>query len=131
MGTAIKDGQQPVAVIKHRDWLSNERTASEAQRAGYPHPPAPQPLEGAPPHAGIHCSLFAGHEETPGKHVTIDGKEYQEYYGSASEYQKGTHHNVEGKKILLPVKGKIGDTLKEMQEDLQSAVSYAGVFAAI
>ena len=53
-------------------------------------------------------SLFAGHEETPGKHVTIDGKEYQEYYGSASEYQKGTHHNVEGKKILLPVKGKIG-----------------------
>ncbi|HAJ55530.1 MAG TPA: GMP reductase, partial [Lactobacillus sp.] len=30
------------------------------------------------------------------------------------------------KKILLPVKGKIGDTLKEMQEDLQSAVSYAG-----
>ena len=71
-------------------------------------------------------SLFAGHEETPGKHVTIDGKEYQEYYGSASEYQKGTHHNVEGKKILLPVKGKIGDTLKEMQEDLQSAVSYAG-----
>ncbi|KMO56431.1 guanosine 5'-monophosphate oxidoreductase, partial [Lacticaseibacillus rhamnosus] len=47
-------------------------------------------------------------------------------YGSASEYQKGTHHNVEGKKILLPVKGKIGDTLKEMQEDLQSAVSYAG-----
>ncbi|EKQ23582.1 GMP reductase [Lacticaseibacillus paracasei] len=27
---------------------------------------------------------------------------------------------------MLPVKGKIGDTLKEMQEDLQSAVSYAG-----
>ncbi|GCL92855.1 hypothetical protein ExPCM15_01960 [Escherichia coli] len=26
LGTAIKDGQQPVAVIKHRDWLSNERT---------------------------------------------------------------------------------------------------------
>ena len=31
--------------------------APEAQRTGYPHPPAPQPLEGAPPHAGIHCRL--------------------------------------------------------------------------
>nr|WP_263849563.1 IMP dehydrogenase [Lacticaseibacillus camelliae] len=71
-------------------------------------------------------SLFAGHKETPGKHIVKDGKEYQEYYGSASEYQKGTHHNVEGKKILLPVKGSIKDTLVEMQEDLQSAVSYAG-----
>lgn len=71
-------------------------------------------------------SLFAGHEETPGKHIVKDGKEYQEYFGSASEYQKGARHNVEGKKILLPVKGSIKDTLTEMQEDLQSAVSYAG-----
>ena len=71
-------------------------------------------------------SLFAGHEETPGKKVEKDGKLYQEYFGSASAYQKNSHHNVEGKKILLPVKGKIGDTLTEMQEDLQSAVSYAG-----
>lgn len=53
-------------------------------------------------------------------------QEYQEYYGSASEYQKGQHKNVEGKKILLPIKGKIADTLNEMHEDLQSAVSYAG-----
>ncbi|WDF82597.1 GMP reductase [Lacticaseibacillus pabuli] len=71
-------------------------------------------------------SLFAGHEETPGKKVKKDGKLYQEYYGSASAYQKNSHHNVEGKKILIPVKGKIGDTLNEMKEDLQSAVSYAG-----
>lgn len=71
-------------------------------------------------------SLFAGHEETPGKKVEVDGELYQEYYGSASEYQKGAHTNVEGKKILLPVKGKIADTLNEMQEDLQSSISYAG-----
>lgn len=71
-------------------------------------------------------SLFAGHYETPGKKVEVDGKQFQEYYGSASEYQKGAHHNVEGKKILLPIKGHIQDTLTEMQEDLQSAVSYAG-----
>lgn len=57
--------------------------------------------------------LLLGHEETPGKHVSIDGKEYVEYYGLALEYVKGTHVNVEGKKIRCCVKGKIGDTLKE------------------
>lgn len=71
-------------------------------------------------------SLFAGTTTTPGKHVTLHGKTYQTYYGSASEYQKGTTTNVTGKKILLPVKGKIGDNLKTMQTHLQSAVSYAG-----
>lgn len=71
-------------------------------------------------------SLFAGHLESPGKLVQVDGKQYKEYYGSASEYQKGEHKNVEGKKILLPVKGYLKDTLVEMQEDLQSAISYAG-----
>ena len=71
-------------------------------------------------------SLFAGHLESPGKLVEVDGEQYKEYYGSASEYQKGEHKNVEGKKILLPVKGHLKDTLVEMQEDLQSAISYAG-----
>lgn len=71
-------------------------------------------------------SLFAGHLESPGKLVEVDGKQYKEYYGSASEYQKGERKNVEGKKILLPVKGHLKDTLVEMQEDLQSSISYAG-----
>lgn len=71
-------------------------------------------------------SLFAGHLESPGELVEVDGEQYKEYYGSASEYQKGEHKNVEGKKILLPVKGHLKETLVEMQEDLQSAISYAG-----
>ena len=33
-------------------------------------------------------SLFAGHIESPGKEVTIDGVAYKEYFGSASEHQK-------------------------------------------
>lgn len=33
-------------------------------------------------------SLFAGHLESPGKLVEVDGEQYKEYYGSASEYQK-------------------------------------------
>ncbi|MEO8296752.1 MAG: GMP reductase, partial [Burkholderiales bacterium] len=71
-------------------------------------------------------SLFAGHEESPGQTVEVDGKLYKEYYGSASDFNKGEYKHVEGKRILEPVKGRLADTLREMQEDLQSSISYAG-----
>lgn len=71
-------------------------------------------------------SMFAGHEETPGEVVEQDGQKYKVYYGSASQYQKGQYKNVEGKKLLVPYRGHISDTLHEMQEDLQSSISYAG-----
>ncbi|WP_303975507.1 GMP reductase [Streptococcus merionis] len=71
-------------------------------------------------------SLFASHNESPGETIEVDGKEFKEYYGSASQFQKGEYKNVEGKKILLPTKGSIFDTLTEMQQDLQSSISYAG-----
>lgn len=71
-------------------------------------------------------SLFAGHEESPGKTIEVDGKKMKEYFGSASEFQKGEKKNVEGKKILMAYKGHIKDTLTEMQQDLQSSISYAG-----
>ena len=71
-------------------------------------------------------SLFSGHEQSPGKEVIIDGVTYKEYYGSASEYQKGEYTNVEGKKELVIQKGDISHTLIEMKQDLQSSISYAG-----
>lgn len=71
-------------------------------------------------------SLFAGHEESPGEMKEEDGILYKEYFGSASEHQKGEHKNVEGKKIWIKYKGKLDDTLMEMQQDLQSSISYAG-----
>ena len=71
-------------------------------------------------------SIFAGHEESPGNLITIDGKRYKQYWGSASEVQKGAYRNVEGKQMLVPYRGSIKDTLREMQEDLQSSISYAG-----
>jgi GMP reductase len=71
-------------------------------------------------------SLFAGHEESPGAVVEVDGKRYKEYYGSASDYNKGEYKHVEGKRILEPIKGHLTDTLREMREDLQSSISYAG-----
>ncbi|HJG33421.1 MAG TPA: GMP reductase [Jeotgalicoccus aerolatus] len=71
-------------------------------------------------------SLFAGHEESPGTVYEEDGKKYKEYFGSASEFQKGEHKNVEGKKMYVEYKGPLADTLTEMQQDLQSSISYAG-----
>ena len=71
-------------------------------------------------------SLFAGHEESPGATVEVDGRRYKEYYGSASDFNKGEYKHVEGKRILEPIKGALADTLREMREDLQSSISYAG-----
>ena len=71
-------------------------------------------------------SLFAGHEESPGKTVEVDGQLFKEYYGSASDFNKGEYRHVEGKRILEPVKGRLADTLHEMEQDVQSAISYSG-----
>ncbi|RKQ60840.1 GMP reductase [Vogesella indigofera] len=71
-------------------------------------------------------SLFAGYDESAGEIVEIDGKHYKEYFGSASQFNKGEYKNVEGKKILVEYKGSIARLLHELQEDLQSSVSYAG-----
>jgi GMP reductase len=58
--------------------------------------------------------------------VEVDGKLYKEYYGSASDFNKGEYKHVEGKRILEPIKGQLQNTMREMQEDLQSSISYAG-----
>lgn len=71
-------------------------------------------------------SLFAGHEESPGVTIEKDGKRFKEYFGSASEFQKGEKKNVEGKKMFVEHKGNLEDTLREMEQDLQSSISYAG-----
>jgi len=71
-------------------------------------------------------SLFAGHEESPGRTVEVDGQLFKEYYGSASDFNKGEYKHVEGKRILEPIKGKLADTLREMREDVQSSISYGG-----
>jgi len=71
-------------------------------------------------------SMLAGHEESPGQTVEVDGKLFKEYYGSASDFNKGEYKHVEGKRILEPIKGKLANTLIEMEQDVQSSISYAG-----
>ena len=71
-------------------------------------------------------SMLAGHEESPGQTVEVDGKLYKEYYGSASDFNKGEYKHVEGKRILEPIKGRLSETLVEMEQDIQSSISYSG-----
>jgi GMP reductase len=71
-------------------------------------------------------SMLAGHEESPGQTVEVDGKLYKEYYGSASDFNKGEYKHVEGKRILEPIKGHLANTLIEMEQDTQSSISYSG-----
>jgi GMP reductase len=77
-------------------------------------------------------SLFAGYDQSAGNiiEVTMDGRSlpraYKEYYGSASQYNKGEYKNVEGKKILIDYRGNMERLLVELQEDLQSSISYVG-----
>lgn len=71
-------------------------------------------------------SMLAGHEESPGAQVEVDGKQFKEYYGSASDFNKGEYKHVEGKRILMPIKGKLAETLIEMEQDVQSSISYSG-----
>ena len=70
--------------------------------------------------------MLAGHRESPGNLISLDGKDYKQYWGSASEIQKGAYRNVEGTQMLVPYRGPIENTLQEMKEDLQSSISYAG-----
>ena len=62
-------------------------------------------------------SLFAGHEESPGKTVEVDGEVFKEYYGSASDFNKGEYKHVEGKRILEPIKGQLANTLIVVTSD--------------
>lgn len=71
-------------------------------------------------------SMLAGFEESPGKTVEKDGVVYKEYFGSASANQKTEVKNVEGKHMLMPLKGFLFDELEAIKQDLQSSISYAG-----
>lgn len=71
-------------------------------------------------------SLFAGYDQSAGDIIEINGKQYKEYYGSASAKNKGESVHVEGRKILIDYKGDMTKFLYEIEEDLKSSCSYAG-----
>jgi GMP reductase len=73
--------------------------------------------------------MLAGYLDSPGEKVKnlIDGKWYKEFWGSASSHQSGKTNRIEGVKLNIPFKDEsIFIKLKNIEESLQSAISYAG-----
>ena len=74
-------------------------------------------------------SLFARLSDSP-SHSYKDhhtGLTLKEYYGSASYHNKGHKRNIEGRRELIEVEDMTyKEKIREVTEDLQSAISYAG-----
>jgi GMP reductase len=71
--------------------------------------------------------MLSGYEESPGKMVEKDGEKFKEFWGSASNAQSGKTNRIEGIKKLVPYKNhSIFNKLTQIEESLQSAISYAG-----
>uniref|UniRef100_A0A3B0MFV3 GMP reductase n=1 Tax=Theileria annulata TaxID=5874 RepID=A0A3B0MFV3_THEAN len=70
--------------------------------------------------------LFSGTLESPGEIVVRDGVRCKSYYGSSSLVAKKVNHRIEGTEIFVPCEISLFDRLREIEEDLQSSVSFAG-----
>ena len=72
-------------------------------------------------------SLFSGCTNSPAASVGVNGKIYKQYFGAASEHNKGEKKHVEGVMREMPCNNmSYQEKLVEIKQDLQSAISYAG-----
>ena len=72
-------------------------------------------------------SMFSQCTDSPATTVVVDGRTYKQYFGSASSHNKGHHKHIEGVMKAVPSNNMTyHEKLKEVRQDLQSAISYAG-----
>jgi IMP dehydrogenase len=70
--------------------------------------------------------LLAGHNESPGEHITIDGKHYKPYRGQSMFNSNGRRNAPEGVSGYIPMRGALTDTLKQLESWIKSGLSYVG-----
>jgi len=77
--------------------------------------------------------MLAGHNESGGEMVEIDGEKYKNFYGMSSETAMNKHvggvaeyRASEGKTVQVPYKGDVIDTLKDILGGLRSTCTYVG-----
>lgn len=77
--------------------------------------------------------MLAGHDESAGDIVDIDGKKFKEFYGMSSAVAMHKYHGKvaeyrasEGKRVLVPYRGPVQDTLQDVLGGLRSACTYVG-----
>ena len=77
--------------------------------------------------------MFSGHEESGGDLVEKDGKLYKEFYGMSSSTAMDKHsggvakyRTSEGKKVLIPYKGPVENTILDILGGIRSTCTYVG-----
>ena len=77
--------------------------------------------------------MLAGHKEGGGKIIKENGKDYIEFYGSSSEEANykhygglGDYRSSEGKKVKIPFRGDLNNTIKDILGGVRSSCTYVG-----
>ena len=80
--------------------------------------------------------MFAGHDECGGELVERDGQKYRQFYGMSSMTAMTIHAGgvadyraSEGKTVLVPCRGPIAETVRDILGGVRSACTYVGASA--
>jgi len=77
--------------------------------------------------------MFAGHDESGGELIEINGLFYKEFYGMSSSTAMRKHvggvaeyRSSEGKAVTVPYRGPVTETLKDILGGIRSTCTYVG-----
>jgi GMP reductase len=77
--------------------------------------------------------MLAGHDESEGKTVEVNGKKFKEFYGMSSSTAMKKHSGKvaeyrasEGKHVQVPCRGPVSATIGDILGGLRSACTYVG-----
>lgn len=78
-------------------------------------------------------SMLAGHKESGLSVIEDEDQKFVEYYGSSSNHAMEIHNGgkanyraSEGKRVLMPYRGNVQDTIEEILGGLRSTCTYVG-----
>ena len=77
--------------------------------------------------------MFSGHAESGGSLIEENGRKFKEFYGMSSSTAMEKHsggvasyRTSEGKKVLIPYKGPVENTIQDILGGLRSTCTYVG-----
>ncbi|PHS53742.1 MAG: GMP reductase [Lutibacter sp.] len=77
--------------------------------------------------------MLAGHTESGGKTIEIEGEKYKQFYGMSSETAMNKHvggvanyRASEGKTVEIPYRGTVENTVQDILGSLRSTCTYVG-----
>jgi GMP reductase len=77
--------------------------------------------------------MLAGHDESGGEIIEIEGQKFVEFYGMSSDAAMSKHsgglaeyRSSEGKRVIIPYRGPIEKTIFDLLGGLRSTCTYIG-----